>query len=98
MWGLVDEKFSKSNFWGQKKINTVNFEVTSQPKDQFSPDAKKCVQFRGVANYIVRQREKKDKSESYNNSGAVTKWRHRMMSTEILGFIHFVFFSLKTDD
>ena len=37
----------------------VNFEVTSQPKDQFSPDAKQCVQFRGLANYIVRQREKR---------------------------------------
>ena len=43
----------------RKKINRVNFEVTSEPKDQFSPDAKQCVQFRGLANYIVRQREKR---------------------------------------
>ena len=32
-----------------QKINMVNFEVTSQPKEQFSPDAKQCVQFRGLA-------------------------------------------------
>ena len=42
--------FQKVIFEVRKKINTVNFEVTSQPKEQFSPDAKQCVQFRGLAN------------------------------------------------
>ena len=51
--------FQKVIFEVIQKINMVNFEVTSQPKDQFSPDAKQCVQFRGLANYIVRQREKR---------------------------------------
>ena len=57
-----------------QKINTINFEVTSQPKDQFSPDAKQCVQFRGLANYIVRQREKRiNLKATTTQGGAVTK-------------------------